>query len=321
MIEFERNLALEFVRVTEAAAIAASQWIGKKNKIAADKAAVDAMRKRFKFVDFNGEIVIGEGKKDKAPELYVGEKVGSGYGIELDIAVDPLEATASVANGMPNAISVIATAPKNALMSGPDTYMDKIAVGPQAKGKVFLNAPVEENLSALSKALNKPLKNITVVLLNRPRHDNLINRIIAYGARVSLITDGDVVGGIAPSLLNSGIDCLMGIGASSEGVLAAVALRILGGEIQVQWKPSTKELAHEIESKGLSLDRVYSTEDIVNQDPCAFTATGICSGLLLKGVKYHSPNRVRTYSLVMRSSSGTIRWIETDHLLKEKNDV
>ncbi len=226
----DRNLALEFVRVTEAAAIAAATWTGRGDKMAADQAAVDEMRARFNEVDFNGTVVIGEGKKDEAPELFVGEKLGTGPsadgGAELDIAVDPLECTDSVANGVPNAISVIATGAKGSLFQAPDMYMNKIACGPAARGAINLLDSPEKNIARVAEKLGKQISEITVVVLSRPRHDNLITSIRDTGARVRLITDGDVAGAIAPSMPESGIDLLMGIGASAEAVLASTAINV-----------------------------------------------------------------------------------------------
>ena len=237
----DRNLALEFVRVTEAAAIASAKWIGKGEGKKADKAAVDAMRTRFNQINFSGTIVIGEGSKDEAPELYTGEHVGTGTGHEMDIAVDPLECTDSVAYGRYNALTVITTGPKGTLLSAPDTYMEKIAVGREAKGVIDLDAPVKENISKVARALGKDVSEVTVSLLDRPRHESLIQEIRDAGARVRLITDGDVAVAVSTCLPESPIDMLLGTGGSTEGVLAAVALRILDGEILTRFKPRNDE--------------------------------------------------------------------------------
>ncbi|HEX9664701.1 MAG TPA: class II fructose-bisphosphatase [Patescibacteria group bacterium] len=309
----DRNLALEFVRVTEVAAIAAAKWIGRGDRRAADQAAVDEMRSRFNDIDFSGRIVIGEGKKDEAPELYVGEVVGQRSGLEVDLAVDPLECTDSVANGRPNAISVIASAEKGAMRVGPDTYMKKIAVGPAAAGKVDLLAPVADNLKNIARALDKKVGELKIIALDRAYNEQIILAIRQAGARVELITDGDVAGAIAPSIPDSGIDALMGIGASSEGILAAAALKALGGDIQIQWNLfKHPELAKDLLEAGWSLDQVYSRDDLIKTDLVTFTATGICSGPILKGVSFGA-DTIKTHSVVMRGKTKTIRWIETEH--------
>lgn len=309
----DRNLALEFVRVTEAGAIAAAHWMGRGDKNAADGAAVNAMRKRFHDLDFAGTIVIGEGEKDEAPELYIGEKLGTGQGVELDIAVDPLECTNSVAHGTPNAISVIATGAKGALFHAPDMYMEKIACGPAAKGAIDLDKSVEENITAVARALKKDVAEIVVVLLDRPRHEALIKEIRAVGARVRLITDGDVAGAIAPSLPDSGIDLLLGVGASAEGVLAATAIKCLGGDIQCRLKPKDEAQAQRLTAMGINnVDKKLSADDLAKGDDLTFTATGVIDGPLLKGVR-HTSHHIITHSVVMRVRSGTVRFIETHH--------
>lgn len=309
----DRNVALELVRVTEVAAIAASKWIGLGDAKAADKAAVDEMRSRLNEVDFSGRVVIGEGKKDEAAELFVGEMLGKGGGIELDIAVDPLECTDSVANGRPNAISVIATAPTGTLLQGPDTYMNKLAVGPAAAGKVDLNAPVKDNLSAIAKASQKEISELVVIVMDRSRNFELIAQIRGAGARVHLITDGDVAGAIAPSLPNPEVDACMGIGASAEAVLAAAALRALGGEIQVQWwLQKHPHLEAEIKELGMDAETVYGMDDLIKSEYTTFTATGILNGPLLRGVTV-GPNTIKTHSVSMRAKTKTVRWIEAEH--------
>ncbi|MBI4426898.1 MAG: class II fructose-bisphosphatase [Candidatus Magasanikbacteria bacterium] len=311
----DRNLALEFVRVTEAAAIAAAKWMGRGDKKAADQAAVDAMRERFKSVDFCGEIIIGEGEKDEAPELYIGEKLGRADCSELDIAVDPLECTDSVANGVPNAMSVIATGSRGSLFHAPDMYMNKIACGPAAVGQIDLDAPADENLKKVAVALKKDVSELMVVMLDRPRHEELKNQIRKTGARVRLISDGDVAGAIAPSLPGSGIDLLMGIGASAEAVLAAVAVKALGGELQCRLAPKDGAQKERLRKMGIKdIDKKLLLEDLAKGSDLAFTATGVIDGPLLKGVRYTADYAI-THSVVMRVRSGTIRFIETHHKL------
>ncbi len=308
----DRNLALEFVRVTEAAAIEAARWIGKGDKKGADGAAVEAMRTRFQHVDFSGTIVIGEGKKDEAPELYVGENVGSGKGPEMDIAVDPLECTDSVAYGRYNALTVIATGPKGSLLSAPDTYMDKIAVGPAAKGVVNLEASVEENIRNVAEALEKEVEEVTVSMLDRERNQDIMNQVRAAGARLRLITDGDLAVAIATCMDESPIDMLLGSGGSAESVLAASALKILGGEIQVRLMPRNDEDRAEMTNMRLDDKTIYTTEDLAKGDNLTFTATGVIDGPLLPGVVFN-PHSIMTHSVVMRSVSKTVRYLTTYH--------
>ena len=311
----DRNLALEFVRVTEAAAIAAAKWVGRGDKHAADQAAVDEMRARFNQIEFAGTVVIGEGSKDEAPELYTGEKVGGGNGPEMDLAVDPLEATDSVAHGRYNAISVIVAGAKGSLLGAPDVYMDKIAAGPKAAKVIDIDASVEANIKKVAKALGKDVKDITVIVLERDRHEKLMQEIRDTGARVRTITDGDVAGAIAPSITDSGIDLLMGIGASTEAVLAAAAIKIMGGEIFARFAPKDDKQKTAIEKAGLDLKKIYSTEDLAGGDQLTFTATGVIDGPLARGVKFEG-NRIVTHSVVMRASSGTVRYITTNHKVK-----
>lgn len=309
----DRNLALEFVRVTESAAIAASRWIGRGDKKAADLAAVDEMRGRFNQIDFRAEIVIGEGEKDEAPQLYTHEIVGKKKGNPtMDLAVDPLEATDSVALGRYNALSAIVCSPKGTLMQAPDTYMEKLAVGPKAKHVIDLDASTASNIKMVAKALGKPIQAMTILILERPRHDKLVTEIRATGARVRFITDGDVAGAIAPSLPDSGIDMLMGIGASAEAVLASAAIKILGGEILCRFVPKNEEDKKHILKEGAKLNHIYSTKDLTQGKEMTFTATGVIDGPLLPGVITKS-NGFITHSLVMRGSSGTIRYIATHH--------
>lgn len=313
----EKNLALDFVRVTEAAAIEASKMIGCGDGKKADLLAVEAMRQRFNNIEFSGVIVIGEGKKDESPELYVGEKLGTGKGIELDIAVDPLECTDSVAYGRYNALTVIATGPQGSLMSAPDTYMEKIAVPPQAKGKVSLDFTVAENIEIVAKSLNKNVSDVTVSLLDRERNQNIINQIRKIGARVRLVSDGDLGIAIATCLEDNPIDMLLGSGGSAEAVLAACALKTLGGEMQARFLPRNKEDEHEIKKMGLDQNKIYTLEDLAKGNSITFTATGVIDGPILKGVVWGS-NSIKTHSIIMRSQSKTVRFLETHHHLKKE---
>lgn len=309
----DRNLALEFARVTESSAIAAAEWIGRGDKNKADEAAVEEMRSRFNQIDFKAKVVIGEGEIDKAPMLYTNEIVGKGSGDPTtDLAVDPLEATDSVAYGRFNAISVIVAGPKGSLMSAPDTYMEKVAVGPKARHIIDLDASPSINIKHVAKALGKSVGEITVIVLDRPRHKDLIDEIRKVGARVRLITDGDVAGAIVPSLPNSGIDMLMGIGKSTEAVLASAAIKILGGQIYCRFAPPDKKEAERIEKAGANLKQVYTTQTLTQGDELTFTATGVIDGPLLPGVIVKQ-NEVITHSIVMRKTSGTIRYITTHH--------
>ncbi|MBL7055000.1 class II fructose-bisphosphatase [Candidatus Woesearchaeota archaeon] len=308
----DRNLALEFVRITEAASISCAHWLGKGDKIKADQAAVDAMRKRFNYVDFMGKVVIGEGEKDEAPMLYVGEELGTGKGPEMDIAVDPLECTTNLAKGKPNAISVLAAGPKGTLLNAPGSYMDQLAVGPEAKGVIDIKAPINTNLKNIAKALGKDLKDITVMILERPRHDEMIKKIREAGARIRLIEHGTISAGIAPAVPDSGIDVMMGIGGAPEGVITAAALKCLGGDMQAILKPHKKEFKQQAIDRGLDLDKVYGIDDLAKGDQLVFAATGITDGPLLKGVIFTKYGQL-THSMVMRSKSGTIRYIETHH--------
>lgn len=308
----DRNLALEFVRVTEAAAMAAAKWIGKGDANSADGAAVDAMRSRFNDIDFTGTVVIGEGSKDEAPELYTGEKVGKGGKPELDLAVDPLECTDSVAYGRYNAICVAASGPRGSLFSGPDTYMEKIAVGPKVAGVIDLNAPVATNIKNIAKALGKKPGGVTVVVLDRDRHTNLIADIRKAGARVRLITDGDVAGALATCIPDSGIDALMGIGGSTEAVLSAVAIKILGGQQFCRFKPKDEHHAALVKKHSYNTKKIYSVADLAKGKDLTFTATGVIDGPLLSGVQF-TDHIIITHSLVVRGQTETMRYITTHH--------
>lgn len=315
LLAMDRNLALEFVRVTEAAAIEAAKWVGRGEKKKADEAAVCAMRSRFNQVDFKGKVVIGEGEKDEAPMLYNGEKVGTGKGEEMDLAIDPLECTDSVAFGRYNAISVIASGKKGSLLKAPDTYMEKLAVGPSAKDVVSLDFSVEKNLKNIAKALKKPVSELTVMILDRERHQKLIDEVRQVGSRVRLITDGDVSAAIATCFEDSGVDVYMGIGGSTEAVLAAVAMKVMGGEILCRFKPKNEKDKEKVHSFGFKdLNKVYKSEDLAKGRQLSFTATGVIDGPLLKGVVFEK-KRIITHSVVIRGVSGTIRYITTHHHL------
>ncbi|MAG08063.1 fructose-bisphosphatase class II [Candidatus Woesearchaeota archaeon] len=310
----DRNIALEFVRATEVAAIAASKWLGKGERKKADGAAVDEMRSRLNNIDFHGKVVIGEGEKDEAPMLYIGEEIGTKKGINVDIAVDPLECTDSVACGKDNSICVLAAAPRGDLLNAPEVYMNKIAVGPKAKGCIDINASVKENLTKIAKRLEKDIDEITVVVLDRPRHEKLINEIREAGARIKLITDGDISGAISPSVEDSGIDVLMGIGGSPEGVIAASALKCVGGEIQAKFVFKDDRQKEQAEKMGIKNpeDRIFCTEDLAKGNQHMFIATGVTDGPMLKGIRFEK-GKVVTHSIVMRSKTGTIRFIEAYH--------
>ena len=309
----DRNLALDFVRATEAAAISSALWMGKGNENAADHAAVEAMRKAFSIIDMDGSIVIGEGERDEAPMLYIGEKVGSGKGMKLDIAVDPLEGTTITARGDPNAMSVFAAAPSGCLLNAPDTYMDKIAVGPKCVGAVDLDASVEENLHAIAEKLDKPIDEVTVIILDRDRHKEIIEKVRKCGSRIRLIRDGDIAGALAPAIEESGVDILMGTGGAPEGVIAAVALKCLGGEIQGRLKFRNEEEKNRAKKMGIKdLEKKYLMNDLVRSDEAMFAATGVTDGTILKGVQFLS-HGAKTHSIVMRAKTKTVRFIEANH--------
>jgi fructose-1,6-bisphosphatase II len=311
-IFMDRNLALEFVRVTEAAAIAASKWVGKGEAKKADSAAVDEMRDRFNQIEFKGVVVIGEGSKDESAELYTGENVGTGKGPALDLAVDPLECTDSVAFGRYNAIAVISAGARGSLLSAPDTYMEKLAVGPKAVKVVKMGDKPAKNIQRVAQALGKKVGDVTVCVMDRERHRDLIDQIRKAGARVRLITDGDVAGAIAPCMPGSGIDMLMGIGASAEAVLAGTAIKILGGQMFARFNPLKETHQQLLKKAGLNDKKIYSVNDLAKGKILTFTATGIIDGPLLEGVRYQA-GKIITHSLVIRGVSGTVRYITTEH--------
>jgi fructose-1,6-bisphosphatase II len=319
----DRNLALEFVRITEAAALSCSKWTGRGDSNAADQAAVDAMRKAFDSLDIEGTIVIGEGERDEAPMLYIGEKVGGARpgAPQVDIALDPLEGTSLCANGGVGALSVIAVAQKGHFLHAPDVYMDKIAVGPAAYGCVDIDAPLQDNVQAVAKALNKNLSEVTVVVLERPRHEGVIETLRKMGTRILLIGDGDVSAGIATSWPESGIDMLIGTGGAPEGVITAAALKCLGGDFQGKLKFRNDDEKRRAEKMGLTdFNRAYKRDELA-RGPVMFCATGVTDGALLKGVRYLGGHRVLTQSMVMRSETGTIRTIESHHDLARKPSI
>lgn len=312
-----RNLALEFVRVTEMASIASARLMGRGDEKAADQAAVDAMRSMLDSVDCKGRIVIGEGERDEAPMLYIGEEVGSGQGPELEIAVDPLEGTTICANGGMNAISVMAIGSKGGLLNAPDTYMNKIAVGPEAAGKIDINLTPEQNLENIAAAKNCRIQDLTAIVLDRPRHHDLIQSLRATGCRINLIGDGDVSAAIATALPDSGIDVLFGIGGAPEGVIAAAALRCLGGDFQGVFKPRNDEEVQRAKEMGIEdINKTLKMMDLASGN-VMFAATGVTDGSLLEGVKF-KPWGAITHSLVMRSASGTVRQITAEHRFEKK---
>lgn len=314
----ERELALEFARVTEAAALAAACWVGKGDKEAADDAAVTAMRVMFDTVSVDGVVVIGEGEMDEAPMLYIGERVGMGVPPEVDIAVDPLEGTNIVAKGLNGAIAVLAVAPRGSLLHAPDMYMDKIAVGPECKGRVHLDATVKENIKEVAKAQGKLISEVTAVILDRPRHAQIIEEVRRAGARIKLITDGDVSPGVATAYKDSGVDILLGIGGAPEGVITAAALKCMGGDFQARLYPEDEEEVKRCLDMGIdNIKKIFTIDELVKSDDVIFVATGITDSFLLKGVRYYQ-RRATTQTIVMRSTSGTIRLIEADHCLDKK---
>jgi fructose-1,6-bisphosphatase II len=314
----ERSLTLELVRVTEAAALASARWMGRGQKDEADGAATTAMRAVFDTVPMQGTVVIGEGEMDEAPMLYIGEKLGQGIGPEVDVAVDPLEGTNIVAKGTWNALTVLAVADRGNLLHAPDMYMDKLAVGPKAAGKVDINAPIIDNLKAVAQANGKDISDLVACVMDRERHAKIIHEIRKAGARIKLISDGDVAGAINTAFEHTGVDILFGIGGAPEGVIAAVALKCLGGELQGRLVPSTQEEFERCKKMGLSdPNQVLRMEDLVKGDDCIFAATGVTDGELLKGVRFNG-TKATTHSLVMRAKSGTVRFIEGQHRLERK---
>ncbi|MCS3494424.1 fructose-1,6-bisphosphatase II [Arthrobacter sp. JUb119] len=309
----DRNLALELVRATEAAAIAATPWVGAGDKNSADGAAVDAMRLQLATVNFDGVVVIGEGEKDQAPMLYNGERVGNGTGQKFDVAVDPIDGTRLAALGFNNALSVLAVADAGSMLDASSVfYMEKLVTGPEAADDVDLRLPVKENLRLIAKAKGLSISQLTVSVLDRDRHQDLVREIHEAGARTQAVIDGDVAAAIAAVRGNTGIDALMGIGGSPEGVVTACAIKALGGVIQGRLMPTSPEEQDRGLHAGLDMEKIYSTNDLVNSENCFFAATGITNGDLLKGVTVDSA-KLTTQSIVMRSKTGTVRTIDAEH--------
>ncbi len=316
-----RNLALDLVRVTESAALAAGRFVGRGNKEAGDKAAVDAMRLVMNTIEMKGTIVIGEGEKDEAPMLYNGELLGTGEPPELDIAVDPIDGTRPLALGLGNTIATVALAPRGSMFNpGPLVYMHKIVVGPEAKDVIDLDAPVRDNLEKIARARGKDIDDVTVMILNRDRHAELINEVRNVGARIILIQDGDVAGAISTCLPETGVDVLMGIGGTPEGVLAACALRCIGGNMQGRLYARDAEEARRAQEQGYDLNRILFLQDMVSSEDVFFAATGITNGNLLHGVDYF-PGGAKTDSIVMRGLTGTIRRISATHMLNRLSEI
>lgn len=317
----DRSLTMELVRVTEAAALSSARWMGRGKKDEADDAATTAMRTVFDTIPMQGTVVIGEGEMDEAPMLYIGEKLGTGSGPLVDIAVDPVEGTNIVAQGTWNALAVIAIADHNTLLHAPDMYMRKIAVGPEAVGKVDINASTFDNLKAVAEAKNKNIEDLLAIVLDRPRHQELINEIREAGARIKLIPAGDVAAAINTAFKQTGVDIMLGIGGAPEGVLAAVALKCLGGELQGQLVPSNEEEEERCKKMGITdINKVFYIEDLVGGDDAIFAATGITDGELLKGVQF-TGTKATTQTIVMRAKSGTVRFVDGEHSLIRKPNL
>jgi fructose-1,6-bisphosphatase II len=315
--DLDRNLALELVRVTEAAAMAAGRWVGRGDKNGGDGAAVDAMRKLINSIQMRGVVVIGEGEKDEAPMLFNGEHVGDGSGPEVDVAVDPIDGTTLMAKGMPNAIAVLAVAERGAMFDPSAVfYMEKIAVGPDCADVIDIDAGVAENLRRIAKVKRSSISDVTVCILDRPRHQRLVREVREAGATIKFISDGDIAGAISAARAESDVDVLMGIGGTPEGITAACALKCMGGMMQARlWPRDDAERAKAL-AGGHDLSRVLTTDDLVTGDNCFFVATGVTSGDLLKGVRYRAGG-AHTQSIVMRSKSGTIRVIDSWHRLEK----
>lgn len=315
----DRELAMEIVRVTEVAAIAAARWMGRGKKEEADQAATSAMRAMFDSIDMDGTVVIGEGEMDEAPMLYIGEKLGQASSPKVDVAVDPLEGTNMVAKGYSNAMAVLAIADRGGLLHAPDMYMEKIAVGPKAAGKIHIDDPIDHTLKIVAEANSKNISDLTVMILERQRHQQIIEAVRRAGARVRLFGDGDVGAAIATGLDETGIDLFVGTGGAPEGVIAAVALKCLGGEMQARLVPKDDEEYRRCVEMGLKDPRqILYMEDLVKSDDAIFAATGVTDGELLKGVRFLSNERVETNTIVMRAKTKTMRFIKAIHHLPNK---
>ncbi|MGC4108615.1 MAG: class II fructose-bisphosphatase [Thermomicrobiales bacterium] len=313
--EMDRNLSLDLVRVTETAALSAARWMGRGNKENADRAAVDAMREVLNGIEMEGIVVIGEGEKDHAPMLYTGEVLGSAERPKVDIAVDPIDGTRLLADGRPNSLCVLAVAERGSMYGWQDLpYMEKIVVGPSAKGAIDLEAPVADNLARVAAAKGTTIPNLTVLILDRPRHTTTIREVRETGARIRLMSDGDVAGALLAAREGSGIDMLLGVGGSPEAVIAACALKCLGGEMQCRVWPRDQEERDRAKERGIDIAQIHAIDDLVRGNDVFFAATGITDGELLQGVKY-LPDGAHTHSLVMRGLSGTVRDIRSTHRL------
>lgn len=316
----ERSLSMELVRVTEAAALQSARWVGKGQKDAADDAATTAMRKVFDTIPMNGTVVIGEGEMDEAPMLYIGEELGTGDGPEIDIAVDPLEGTSIVASGGWNAMTVLAVADRGNLLHAPDMYMHKIAVGPDCRGVVDLDASVKENIEAVAKAKNKSVSEVTVTILNRERNQHIIDEIRACDARIKMIDNGDVAAAVNTCFDWTGVDMMLGSGGAPEGVIAAVAMKCLGGELQARLFPHSDEERERCKTMGIDPDKKLMLEDLVTGDDAIFAATAVTEGELMRGVRFKGQH-AETSSIVMRAKSGTLRFINGTHRLDKKPNM
>ncbi|MBE3562227.1 MAG: class II fructose-bisphosphatase [Hydrogenibacillus schlegelii] len=317
-----RLLTLEMARVTEAAALSAAQWMGRGDKWQADDAATQAMRAVLGQIAIDGTVVIGEGELDEAPMLYIGERVGTGDGPAVDIAVDPLEGTNLLATGAPGSIAVLAVAPRGALLGAPDMYMEKIAVGPKARGRVSLDRPVEENIRAVADALGKRVEDVVVVLLDRPRNQYILDAIRAVGARARLISDGDISPALATCFEETGIDMMMGIGGAPEGVVTAVAMKSLGGDFQGRLVPQNDEEIARLKAMGVNEPtRLFTLDDLVKSDDAVFSATGVTDGPLLPGVRFLPGGIAHTVTLVARAKTRTVRFIHGRHHLATKPEA
>ncbi|MBA2287221.1 MAG: class II fructose-bisphosphatase [Ktedonobacteraceae bacterium] len=318
----ERNLAMELVRVTEAAALSAGRWMGKGDKEMVDQSAVDAMRQALDGVDMNGTVVIGEGEKDEAPMLYIGEQIGNGSPPDVDLAVDPVDGTRLLALGLPGALAIVAIAERDSMYAAPPGvfYMEKIAVGPSARHAIDINAPVGVNLERIARARDARVDDLTVVILDRPRHQEIMRQVREVGARIRLITDGDVSAAIQAAMEDyRGVDVLMGIGGAPEAVLAAAAIKCIGGAMQCKVWPRSDQEREKLKSEGVDLDQVLHINDLVKGNDVSFAATGITSGELLDGVQYFGWG-ARTHSVMMRSRSGTVRYIQARHKWRKTGD-
>lgn len=308
-----RNLGFDLVRVTEAAALSCARWQGLGDKNSADQAAVEAMRHVLQWVPMDGIVVIGEGEKDEAPMLYIGEQIGTGEAPRVDVAVDPIDGTTLLSKGLPNAVSVVALASRGSMFYAPGiVYMEKIAVGRRARGQIHLDAPPADNIRAVARAKDLAVGEVTVVILDRPRHEDLVRQVRDAGARIKLISDGDVAGAIMAAMDGTGVDMLMGIGGSPEAVVAACALKCLGGEIQCRLSPRNEEEKQQAVRAGFDIEKVLTTDDLVRDDDVFFALTGVTGGELVRGVRY-TTRGAETESLTMRSRSGTVRRIESSH--------